>query len=314
MIGSGLKKLAKEYGMQFSHGVAYGAMRGYAATFSEGAGYKGVVISTVISDPVKLTTLQQRFSGRNLLKEYRVQKLDITPKYILVDFQDNPGTMKRLRAFLEELVPALEESGATRAEICCECGIPVEQGGWKLINGTAFRLHDACAQRIQRQVQAEEEQQAQDSSQSYLMGAVGALLGALVGAAVWALVLHLGYVASLVGFVIAFLASMGYDLLKGRQGKGKLWILLLSVVAGVLMGTLGAYAWELATMISSGELAGWDYSEIPVLLKLLFEDSEFVGDAVTDMLLGLLYAALGAWGIVSKTKKQVEEFRMVELP
>lgn len=314
MIGSGLKKLAKEYGMGVSNGVAYGSLRGFAATFSEGAGYKRVVISTMISDPVKQTTLQQRFAGRNLLKEYRVQSLDFTPKFIQVDFQDNPGTMKLLRAFLEELLPALEESGATGAEICSECGMPVAQGGWTLVNGTAFRLHEACAQRLSRQVQAEREAQELETKESYLTGALGALLGAMLGAVLWAVVLKLGYVASIVGFVIAFLAVTGYDLCRGKQGKGKLWILLLSVAVGVALGNLGAYVWELAGMISSGELIGWDYSEIPVLLKLLFADSEFAGDATTDMLLGLVYAALGAWGIVFKTKKQVEDFRMVELP
>lgn len=314
MIGSGLKKLAKEYGMGVSNGVAYGSLRGYAATFSEGAGYKRVVISTVISDPVKQTALQQRFAGRNLLKEYRVQSLDFTPKFIQVDFQDNPGTMKLLRAFLEELLPDLEESGATGAEICSECGMPVAQGGWTLVNGTAFRLHEACAQRLSRQVQAEREAQELETKESYLTGALGALLGAMLGAVLWAVVLKLGYVASIVGFVIAFLAVTGYDLCRGKQGKGKLWILLLSVAVGVALGNLGAYVWELAGMISSGELAGWDYSEIPLLLKQLFADSEFVGDATTDMLLGLVYAALGAWGIVFKTKKQVEDFRMVELP
>lgn len=314
MIGSGLKKLAKEYGMSISHGVAYGAVDGFAATFSEGAGYKRIVVSTVISDPVKQTTLQQRFAGRNLLKEYRIQNLEFTSKFIQVDFQDNPGTMKLLRAFLQELLPALRESGAAGAEICSECGAPVAQGGWRLVNGTAFRLHDPCAQRLLRQVQAQQESLDLEKKESYLTGAVGGLLGAALGGVVWAIVLKLGYVASIVGFLIAFLSVTGYDLCRGKQGKGKLWILLLSVAVGVVLGNLGAYVWELAGMISSGELAGWDYSEIPVLLKLLFSDSEFVGDVTGDILLGLVYAALGAWGIVFKTKKQVESFQMIELP
>ena len=42
LIGSGLKKLAKEYGMTVS-GVAYGSLGGFAATLSEGAGFKRIV-------------------------------------------------------------------------------------------------------------------------------------------------------------------------------------------------------------------------------------------------------------------------------
>lgn len=32
MIGSGLRKLAKENGMRMDHGIAYGNLRGYAAS------------------------------------------------------------------------------------------------------------------------------------------------------------------------------------------------------------------------------------------------------------------------------------------
>ena len=39
MIGSGLKKLANENGMKVAHGVAYGSLRSYAATLSEGTLY-----------------------------------------------------------------------------------------------------------------------------------------------------------------------------------------------------------------------------------------------------------------------------------
>ena len=42
MIANGLKKLAKEYNMHVSHGVAYGSLGGFAATMDEGAGYKRI--------------------------------------------------------------------------------------------------------------------------------------------------------------------------------------------------------------------------------------------------------------------------------
>lgn len=313
MIGSALKKMAAEHGMQVSNGVAYGSMRGYAATLSEGAGYKRIVLTTLIPDPVKLTVLRQQFEGRNLMKEFRVQQLDFAPKFINIVFHDNPGTMKKLRAFLDELFPALEESGATKADVCVECGGQMTQGSWKLIDGTAFCLHEQCAQKILRQAEAQKESEKLESRESYLTGAVGALLGAALGAVIWAAVLYMGYVASIVGFVIAFFAVKGYDLLRGRQGKGKLWILLLCVVLGVVLGTFGAYTYELVKMISSGELYGMTYSDVPALLGMLIADGEFMAAAGKDVLLGLLYAVLGAWGIVHQTGKQVADFRMIDL-
>ena len=55
MIGSGLKKLAKENGMTIAKGIAYGSLRGYAASLSEGAGWKQIVFATAINDSGKKT-------------------------------------------------------------------------------------------------------------------------------------------------------------------------------------------------------------------------------------------------------------------
>ena len=41
-------------------------------------------------------------------KNYRVQELDFADEGVLVVFLDNPGTMKRMREFLDILVPKLK--------------------------------------------------------------------------------------------------------------------------------------------------------------------------------------------------------------
>ena len=50
MVGSGLKKLAKEHNMKVSSGVAYGSLGGYNATMSEGSGWKQIVFATLFPD------------------------------------------------------------------------------------------------------------------------------------------------------------------------------------------------------------------------------------------------------------------------
>ena len=195
-------------------------------------------------------------------------------------------------------------------DICVECGTPISQGAWKLIDGAAFHLHEQCAQRILRQAEAEKEAEMPENRGSYLTGAVGALIGAALGAVVWALVLKMGYVASIVGLLIAFLAVKGYDLFRGRQGRGKLLILLVSVVFGVVMGTFGMVMMEILAVIEELYLS---HSDIPAMLQLLLEDAEFLGAIGKELLLGLLYAALGAWGIMRQTGRQVAEFKMTDL-
>ena len=313
MIGSGLKKLASEHNMKVAHGVAYGSMNGFAVTLSEGSGYKRMAISTKIREEEKLGLLQVQLSRRNLQKEFRVKSLELGEKFIDVIFLDNPGTMKKIYAFIEWFFPMLEESGAAKADVCAECGMSVADGKWKLINGNAHYMHESCAQRILRDVEMEKEQSKLENRGSYATGLVGALLGAALGAVAWAALLNFGYVASIVGLLIGFLALKGYDLLKGKQGKGKVAILVIAIVLGVLLGTFGGYMWQLAGMIGSGELPGMSYGDLPYLFVFLLSDSEFIAGAAKDILMGLLFAGLGTYGILRNTGKEVAGFKMIDL-
>ena len=149
---------------------------------------------------------------------------------------------------------------------------------------------------------------------SYLTGLVGALLGALVGAVAWCLVMQLGVIASLVGFLIGWLAEKGYDLLKGRAGKGKLVILIVAVIFGVLVGTFAAHAvsWykdiaeyhPYAAVFIDGQEIPVTYSDIPVLIiHSLRTDGEYLGGTVKDVLLGLLFAFMGVFSILKRAVK-----------
>lgn len=58
MIGFGLKKFALANGMKAAHGVAYGNLRGFAVTMSEGGGWKRLSVSTRFPDAEHQMTLQ----------------------------------------------------------------------------------------------------------------------------------------------------------------------------------------------------------------------------------------------------------------
>ena len=313
MIGSALKKMAKENAMKTDRGVAYGNLRGYAATLSEGAGWKQIVFATAFADPVKKTEFMDSVGAVDVAKQYRVQKLGVTAKAIQVTFLDNPGTMKKIYAFLDWFVPMLDSFGANKVNICAECGFEVTAGKWVLINGVAYYLHDNCAEHVRQEIEASNTEEKETATGSYVSGALGAFIGAAVGAVVWALVLLLGYVASLVGFVIGWLAEKGYTLLKGKNGKAKILILILAIIFGVVAGTFAADAISLANMINSGELPGWGIGDIPEMLMILMEDSEYVGATVQNILLGLLFAALGVFALLRQTKREVSGVSFAEL-
>ena len=314
MIGSGFKKFAQENGLNVAGGVAYGSLRGYAATLSEGSGYKQIVFSTKFADPVKLQELQAVLNQRNITREFRVQNLSFTPAGIHIIFLDNPGTMKKIQEFIDWFIPLLGQYSASAANICPECGGLLTGGCWKLINGIAYHMHESCAEKVRGEIANENETRKQEATGSYGMGLLGALLGSVIGAVVWALVLMAGYVASIVGLLIGWLSEKGYNLLKGKQGKGKIAILIVAIVFGVLVGTFAADAITLAGMISNQEL-NISYGEIPLLiLAMLLENSEYLGATVGNILMGLLFAGLGVFALLRKAGKEVADAKFVDLP
>ena len=314
MIGSGLKKFAVENGLRVAKGVAYGNLRGFAATLSEGSGYKQIVITTKFADPNKLQELQAAVNQKNIAREYRVQRLDFGVDGIRIVFGDTVGTMKKIAAFVDWFFPMLHVYGVQGAELCGECGGQLTGGCWKLINGVAYHMHESCAEHVRGQIASDNESRKLESEGSYVTGLFGALLGAAIGAVVWALVLNAGYVASLVGLLIGWLAEKGYNLLKGKQSKGKVVILAVAVVLGVVMGTFAADVMTLVQLINETEGMMLTYGDIPqFLLMLLQEDAEYAAAVATNIGTGLLFAGLGVIALLRKTGAEVADQKFVDL-
>lgn len=313
MVGSGLKKLAATHNMRIDRGVAYGSMFGYATTLSEGSGYKRIHITTTFIEPANQQSLQTAVGTKNLNKEFRVQEINFFDNYIDIIFFDNPGTMKKITSFIDYFYPLLDAHEATKANICTECGCEIESGQWKLVNGAAFYLHSGCAQKVELVIAHAEETRRNEDTGSYISGFLGALLGAAFGAVLWAIVLYLGYVAAIVGFLIGWLAEKAYNLLHGKQGKGKIVILLIAVVFGVALGTALGETFLLTNMINSGELAGFTFSDMPLLLLILLADSEYMSIVAGNIVIGLLFAALGVFSLIIKTKNEISGVKVIDL-
>lgn len=306
MIGSGLKKYAAENGMKVAQGVAYGNLQGFAATMMEGSNIKILTIATRFSSEEQKDQLIQAVNTVDISRTYRVQKLEFGLRTVHIVFTDTVGTMKKIRAFVDWFMPLLSQYGAAQENVCSECGMEITSGRWVLVNGIAYHMHDACAQKVSREISDENTRQQEEATGSYLTGTIGALIGALVGAILWAVVLNMGYVASLVGFVIGWLAEKGYNLLRGKQGKAKVAILILAVIVGVLVGNFAADAFTLLGMISSGELPGYGVADIPgLLMMLLVADAGYFRATLGNMAVGLLFAGLGVFTLLRKTSMNV---------
>lgn len=316
MIGSGLKKFALENGLSVDSGVGYGNLRGFQATLSEGSGFKQFVINTKFPDVEKLNTLQANLNSVNLQKDFRIQQLSFATNGVVIVFLDNPGTMKKIAAFTDWFFPLLAEAEAYSADICPECGEPLNGDGvWRKVSGIAGCYHTACAEQLSQELADEQEAKEQADNGTYVSGAIGALLGSLIGAVVWALVLSAGYVASIIGLLIAFLADKGYDLLKGRQGKGKIVALVVSVVLGVAVGTFLAEFMAIADLINQDYfIPEITYANIPEIFFLeMTENPEYSSAVLGNFFQGLLFAAIGVVFFISQAAKKVSSPKMTEL-
>lgn len=304
MIGSGLKKLAERNGMTVSHGVAYGNLGGFNATFSEGSGWKRIDFGTRFPDAEKKQGFVAEVNGVNLQKTYRIQRLGMGERMLQVIFQDNPGTMGKIEEFLTWFLPLLRTYGATGADICCECGGQVMAGKWLLVENSAFYMHDSCAQKVAREIEQANQSRKEELKGSYGSGLLGALVGSAIGSVLWAVLLMAGYVASLAGLAIGFLAEKGYTLLKGKQGKGKLWILIGAILFGVLLGTVVGY-----TLLAMKEI-NCSFTEA---FELILAFDELQGEMFGNFFMGIVFAALGVFGLLRNTRKTVAETKVTIL-
>ena len=150
---------------------------------------------------------------------------------------------------------------------------------------------------------------------SYITGLIGALVGALIGAVLWCLVMQLGVIAGIVGFVIGWLAEKGYTLCKGKIGKGKVVILVIAVIVGVLAGIFAAHYVDWYQAIAeyypdaayeiNGIMIPVSYGDIPTLIIYdLSTNSEYLGATIKDTLLGLLFAFMGVFTLLKNASKQ----------
>lgn len=306
MVSSGLKKFATENGMKVAQGVAYGNLQGFAATMVDGSNIKVITFATGFADAEQERQFKQAVDAVDVAKAYRVRNVGMNRRTIQIVFNDTIGTMKKIRAFMEWFIPLLRQYNASSWNVCPECGMEIAAGRWVLINGIAYYMHDACAEKVNREIQEDNTRQKEEDTGSYISGIVGAILGALVGSVLWALVLSAGYVASIVGFVIGWLAEKGYNLFKGKQGKGKVAILIVAVIIGVIVGTFALDAYEIMTMISTGEIEGVSIAQIPLIIfYTLIDNSEYLSYILSNVGIGLLFAGLGVFSLLRKAGKEV---------
>lgn len=306
MIGIGYKKLAEELSLTIAKDLAYGKVHGYMTTLAEGVGYKDIFISACINDETKDIISKELDYSENKTS-YRIMKYDIKNESVHVQFFDNAGTMDKIRLFIYWFYPLLKKSGALGEGYCPICKQPLNEYVCKFINNKAVLLHEHCALKISEDFK--QQNKFENSEKANLgKGFTGALLGGLIGAIPWAIVYAFGWFVGWLGLLIGFLAQKGYYKFGGKSKKSTIAVICISIIISVIVAQILGDCFTIGYYILNGEASEFSLKDIPYIIYNLFiYDSSYVSEFVKNVLIGLVFAAIGAFQIIKNISKEVSD-------
>lgn len=302
MISKAYRKLCTAIGLKFVNGVCCGELCGYTVTLSDGGGFKDIYISAY-TDGNAFENLSS--AADSFRKKYKLNAFEVKPDFIYIRFFDGIGTIKRIEDFINKFFPALSEYGV-RADICPHCKNSLDTGSTaKLIYGHAVKLHSGCAEEIINNMKETEEHISIAESNAG-KGTVGAILFGLAASIPWAVVYALGWFVGWLGWLIGLGVVKGYEKFGGRLKKSVIPAFALIIILCVIFAQFLGDALQLGYYINNGEIYG-SLSDIPEYIKILLtEDAEYQKTVIGNIIIGLLFAGLGVYGIFRSLINQVK--------
>ncbi len=300
MVGSAIKKYAKEKNWQIKNGVVFGIYRGYMMSMQEGGGWKSLSIAARLENEEALKSAYELLNDPNIMKDYRISGSTVSPSAVNVTFVDNPGTMKRIIEFVDCFCDGLDSFGVKGAGFCSSCGLELSGAGIPaMMNDTVYLLHEGCMHRDNEQLNIAKEEMKKEGSA--FTGTVGAFIGAIVGAIPWAVAYYLGWFVGWLGFLIGIAAKKGYELLNGKESRAKGVAVIIATIIGVIVAESAAIMVYLGVTWAQ---EGYTFSVLDVVLTYFYTlvtNSQALIETLADIALGLVFAAVG----ISSTLREI---------
>lgn len=314
MIGAGLKKLGEELNLTVHNGKLSGIVCGFPVMLWDLFDCK--VMSLHLGAWAKEG---ERADALSLLTKkqaaYRIQTYQTFGDNLDIVFFDVPGTMKRIRGYIETELPVLRDAGYTGAQNCARCGQPMNGETPTLLAAGVdiFAMHSRCAAEAEI---PDPEPDVFDRPRTPPIAWLGAVLGGIVGSIPCVVLYVVGYIASMVAALIALGVGYGYKLLGGKPGKLSFaMIIVITLLVSVLAVGAGLVC-DLGYSIFTGELQsdwGVGRDEIQIsdtfsILQLALSDEEvrpdLISEWVSSLALNLLFSCLGIAIVWKRLKSQ----------
>lgn len=289
-----IQKLADQLGFVRKANHIHGDFKGYWYTITPIQGSELLLTSLDYKEEGKEAALRAYLDS--IRKGYRFTYELQNPSIVTIQMKSGmftKGTMEKIVKLLEEFASAFPSMGLQSA--CFNCG----KEGRHPVYRVGIVTVEACPSCItELETAFADEKESLQVSGSYATGAIGAVLGALLGSVVWLIISYFGFIASFAGFAIAYAASFGYRLFRGKVGKGMPAILIASVLFAIFAANTVEIAYGL---YASG--IGLTAGEAMAIAPRAFFDNEifYVGEVWASMALGLLFGIMGSYSIIRRS-------------
>ncbi|HWS28693.1 MAG TPA: hypothetical protein VN512_01130 [Clostridia bacterium] len=155
------------------------------------------------------------------------------------------------------------------------------------------------------------QQEARESS--VLLGIIGSILGGFVGCIPWILIALAGYVASLGGMLISFLAYYGYKLFRGKTDRIST-VITVNVLTVIVMTFIATLLGECTIFYRDAVKDGYEVV-IPALLNFAFSlpfDAELAAESGiwTSLAMSYMYAGIGAAFVLTSVAKKHKQAKV----
>ena len=183
------------------------------------------------------------------------------------------------------------------------------------VQGEFQYLCEDCFSRKSEEVGGEKAVDAQRKS-NLPLGILGAFLGTIPGVILWVIVAQIGFIAGIVGLVIALGSLKGYELLGKKMSKTGVIVAVIFSAVMLLVAQMIAYLTAFYSGFMEGAAGAVTLSQamelipIDIAFRLLVEDSEVFAAIIKDVLIGYGFTALVTFTtFMNKYKKCEESFK-----
>ena len=301
-MNKNLKSYIEDFNLNFENNAVYGSINDYQICTKSMMFLETQIFSFM--DDLQRSELNE-FIVRNQ-KELKIlaYKMNYCGVCIRVKMQTAKGGYNNLRNAITRITSYMKEKEIKDNRYCPITGVELTETQKIVIEGFKVNVSLEAIEQLNAAAQKAEEEY-QNAPNNYLKASLGAIVGGAIGAVVWIVVgILINIVSGFIALLIAYLAGLGYDKMKGKSNWTKIAIISIVTLAWVIISMFAIYV--IATAQSMREY-GFEGNPISFLLDILNMDEELRQAFIIDMVLSLIFGAVGIVLYISNARKYLHK-------